>query len=131
MFTESMKLSLTEKSQNMNGEFINEWCADTSYKIRCIESLIAQTKRDYAELKQLWQKVDNDKIGEIEIDELLKKISWVKQGLKKFMEYRNKGIEGVLWVDAEEIVKNLQVKENKIIKIKMSVPKERDYSHLR
>jgi hypothetical protein len=96
----------------MNGKFINEWCADTGYKIRYIESIIAQTKKDYAELNQLWQKVDSDEIGEIEIDELLKKISWVKQGLKIYIEYRNKDIEGVLWVDAEQIGKDLHVKEN-------------------
>ena len=115
----------------MDGEFINELSADTGYKMRCMRSLIAQTKKDYAELNQLWQKVDSDKIAEIKIDELLKKISWVKQGVKMIREYRNKGIEGVLWVDAEQIVKDLEVKENRIIKIKMSVPKEREYSHLR
>ena len=115
----------------MNGEFINENCADTGYKMRCMKSLIAQIKKDYAELNQLWQKVDNDKINEIDVDELLKKISWVKQGLKMIREYRNKGIEGVLWVDAEQIGKDLQVKENRIIKIIGSVPKEREYSHLR
>ena len=115
----------------MNGEFINERCADTGYKMRCIKSIIAQTKKDYAELNQLWQKVDNNKIGEIEIDEVLKKISWVKQGLKKFIEYRNKDIESVLWVDEEQIVKDLQVKENRIIKIIRSVYNETEYSHLR
>jgi len=115
----------------MNGEFINEWCADTRYKIRCIESLISQTKKDYAELNQLWQKIDNNKIGEIEIDELLKKISWVKQELNIFIEYRNKDIEGVLWVDAECIAKDLQVKEDRIIKIIESVSNETEYSHLR
>jgi hypothetical protein len=120
-----------EKIHVMYGDFINERYTDTGYKLRCMRSLIAQTKKDYAELNQLWQKVDSDKIAEIEIDELLNKISWVKQGLKMIREYRNKGIEGVLWVDAEQIVKDLQVKENKIIKIKMSVPKERGYSHLR
>jgi hypothetical protein len=113
----------------MNGEFINECCANTGYKMRCIESLIAQIKKDYAELNRLWQKVDNDKIDEIDIDELLKKISWVKQGLKKFIEYRNKDIESVLWVDAEQIVKDLEIKENRIIKIIGSVLNKRDYSH--
>ena len=115
----------------MNGGFINERHVDTGYRIRCMRSLMAQIKKDYAELNQLWQKVDNDKIGKIEIDELYKKISWVKQGLKKFIEFRNKDVEGVLWVDEEQIVKDLQVKENKIIKIIGSVPKEREYSHLR
>ena len=113
----------------MNEEFINECCTDTGYKMRCMKSLIAQTKKDYAELNQLWQKVDSDKIDEIEIDELLKKISWIKQGLKKFIEYRNKDIEGVLWVDAEQIVKDLEIKENQIIKIIGSVLNKRDYSH--
>ncbi len=115
----------------MNVEFINEWCADISYKMRFIESLIAQTKKDYAELNQLWQKFDNNKIGDIEIDELLKKISWVKQELNIFIELRNKDIEGVLWSDAEQIVKDLQVKENRIIKIISSVSNETEYSHLR
>jgi hypothetical protein len=99
--------------------------------MRCIKSLIAQIKKDYAELNQLWRKVDTDKIDEIEIDVLLKKISWVKQGLKMFREYKNKDVEGVLWVDAEHIVKDLQVKENQILKIIGSVSNETEYSHLR
>ncbi len=115
----------------MNGEFKNQWCADTGYKIRYVESLVSQTKKDYAELNQLWQKFTNNKIGESELDELLKKISWVKQELNLFIEYRNKGIEGVLWSDAECIAKDLQVKENRIIKIIRSVSNETEYSHLR
>ena len=130
MLTEKY-LSINRKNRGMNGEFINENCADTGYKMRCIKSLIAQTKKDYAELNHVWQKVDNDKTGEIDIDELLKKISCVKQGLIMYREYRNKDIEGVLWVEEEQIGKDLQVKENQIKKIKMTVPKERDYSHLR
>ena len=115
----------------MYGEFINEGCADTGYKMRCIKSLFAQTQKDYAELNQLWQKVDNDKIGEIDIDELLKKISWVKQGLNIFIEFRNKDIEGVLWADTDFIAKDLQVKENQLIKITRSVSDETKHSHLR
>ena len=115
----------------MNGEFINEWCVDTWHKIRRIESLISQTKKDYAELNQLWQKFDNNKIGEIEIDELLKKISWVKQELNIFIEFRNKDVEGVLWGDAEYIAKDLQVKEDRIIKIIRSVYDETEYDHIR
>ena len=115
----------------MNGEFKNQLCADTGYNIRCIESLISQTKKDYAELNQLQQKFDNNKIGEIEIDELLKKISWVKQELNIIIEFRNKDVEGVLWVDAEHIAKDLQVKEDRIIKIIRSVSNETEYSHLR
>ena len=130
MLTEKY-LSINRKNRGMNGEFINENCADTGYKMRCIKSLIAQTKKDYAGLNQLWRKVDTDKIDEIEIDVLLKKISWVKQGLKIYREHRNKDIEGVLWVDIEQIGKDLEVKENRIIKIIGSVPKEREYSHLR
>lgn len=99
--------------------------------MRFIKSLIAQTKQDYAELNHLWQKVDSDIIGEIEIDELLKKISWVKQELNLFIKLRNKDIEGVLWVDAECIAKDFQVKENRIIKIITSVSNETEYSHLR
>ena len=43
----------------MCGECINEWSADTSYKMRCMRSLETQIKKDSAELTQLWQKVDN------------------------------------------------------------------------
>jgi chemotaxis regulatin CheY-phosphate phosphatase CheZ len=130
MLTEKY-LSINYEIWNMNAEFINEWYADTSNKIRCIESLISQTKKDYAELNQLWQKFDNKKIDEIEIDELFKKISWVKQELNIFIEFRNKDIEGVLWVDAEYIAKDLQVKENQIIKIIRPVSDETEYSHIR
>ena len=115
----------------MNSEFKNQWCADTGYKIRFIESLISQAKKDYAELNQHWQKFDNNKIGEIEIDELLKKISWVKQELNIFIEFRNKDVEGVLWGDAEYIAKDLQVKENQLIKIIRFVSDETEYVHLR
>ena len=94
----------------MNGEFMN----GSGGKIRRMESLIAQIKEDYAEFNQLWQKVDYDKISEIEIGELLKIISWIKQGLKMLKEYQGKDIEGVLWLDAEQIEKDLNVKENQI-----------------
>ena len=115
----------------MYRESINERYADTSHKLRWIRSIETQIKRDWDRLNQQWQKVDNGKIDEIDIDELLKIISWVKAGLKKFLEYRNEDIEGVLWVDTERIAKDLQAKENRIEKIKGSVSKETEYSHLR
>jgi hypothetical protein len=99
----------------MNRGFIRQDCADTGFKMRCLKSLITQIKKDYAELNQLWQKVDSDKIDEIQTDELIKKISWIKQGLKMYREYRNNGVEGIVWVDIEQIVNDLQIKENQII----------------
>ena len=120
-----------EKVFIMCEQFIGSKRMDTGHKIRCIRSLETQIKRDLHELDKLWEKVDNGKIDEIEIDELLEKISWIKAGLKKFMEYRNEDIEGVLWLDTERIVKDLQAKENRIEKIKGSVSKETEYSHLR
>jgi hypothetical protein len=115
----------------MNGDFIKDICDDNAYRIKHTRSLLAQIKKDYAELNQLWERFNSDKIGKIEIDELLKKISWVKEGLKEFIKYRNKDVEGVLWVDAGQIVKDLEVKENQIINIIGSVSSETEYSHLR
>ena len=115
MLTEKY-LRIKDKICVMYGEFINERYADTGYKLRWIRSIEKQIKRDYAELNQLWKKTDIDKKGDIEIDELLEKISWIKAGLKNFMEYRNEDIEGVLWLDTERIVKDLQAKENRIEK---------------
>lgn len=110
----------------MNGELINHFCADPGYKMRYMRSLEAQVKKDYGELNQLWAGFNNDKIGEIEFDELLKKISRVKQELNIFIELRNNDIEGVLWVDVEDIVKDLQVKENQITKIIRSVSDKKE-----
>ena len=111
----------------MYGEFQNEKYTDTGHKMRSVKSLTVQIKNDYAELNQLWQKVDYDKISEIEIDELVKKISWIKKGLKILKEFQIKDIEGVLWLDAGQIEKDLKVKENQI-KIIGSVQNEKDYS---
>ena len=88
-------------------------------------------KKDHAELNQLWAGFNNDNTGEIEIDELLKKISWLKQELNLFIESGSSDIESVLWVDAEEIVKDLQVKENHIVEIIRLISDKNRYSHLR
>ena len=58
-------------------------------------------------------------------------LNWIKQGLKMLREFQNKDVEGVLLVDADQMGKDLQVKENRIIKIIRTISNETEYGHIR
>ena len=83
----------------------------TGYRIRCMEGLIVQIREDYAELKQLWKKLERRAVAPSEMEELVRVFSWLREGLSVFEELRSRGIEGVTWSELEEIERDVEEKE--------------------
>ena len=83
----------------------------TGYRIRCMEGLIVQIREDYAELKQLWKKLERRAVASSEMEELVRVFSWLREGLSAFEELRSRGIEGVTWGELEEIERYVEEKE--------------------
>jgi len=84
---------------------------ETVYRIRCMEGLIVQIKKDYAELNQLWKKLERRAVASSEMEELVRVFSWLREGLTLFEELRRRGIEGVTWGELEEIEGDVKEKE--------------------
>ena len=76
---------------------------DSGYRIRYMKSLVEQIKNDYSDLNSLLKGFKNGTNGISEIDEVMQKISWIKEGLKVFNKLKLMNIEGVLWNKIEQI----------------------------
>ena len=83
----------------------------TGYRIRCMEGLIVQIREDYAELNQLWRKLERRGVAPSEMEELVRVFSWLRKGLSVFEELRSRGIEGVTWGELEDIERDVKEKE--------------------
>ena len=83
----------------------------TGHRIRCMEGLIVQIRKDYAELNQLWKKLERRAIAPSEMEELVRVFSWLRKGLRVFEELRSRGIEGVTWGELEDIERDVKEKE--------------------
>ena len=84
---------------------------ETEYRIRYMESLIVQIREDYAQLNQLWKKLEKRAVASSEMEELVRVFSWLKEGLSVFEDMRSRGIEGVTWGELEDIERDLKEKE--------------------
>ena len=62
---------------------------DSTYRIRCMDSLRKQLETDYDELTTLLKKRKNDTTDISKIDEALGKISWIKKGLNHIVDMRD------------------------------------------
>jgi len=69
---------------------------DNTHRIRAMNSLKIQIDRDYDKLKQLWKRRDERVINNCEIEEVRKKMSWMKKGLSVLEELGQNEIEGVI-----------------------------------
>ena len=84
---------------------------ETAYKIKCMDGLIVQIKKDYAELNQLWKKLERVAVSSSEMEEFVRVFSWLREELSVFEELRRRGIEGVTWGELEEIERDVKEKE--------------------
>ena len=91
----------------MNLNYGDDLYDESSYRIRCMRSLVEQLKNDYADLNSLLKGFKNGTNGISEIDEVMQKISWIKEGLKMFNKLKMMNIEGVLWDEIEQIEKDV------------------------
>lgn len=105
--------------------------SDNGYKIRFTESIIEQLKKDFSDLNRLMEKLKTGIIKSSEIDEIWRKISWIKQGLKTFNKMNYGHIEGVLSGDVTDIEKNMIKIEDNIKMMKTTVFNETVITHLR
>ena len=83
----------------------------TGYRIRYMEALIVQLKKDYAELNQLWKKLERGAVASSEMEELVRVFSWLREELSVFEAMRRRGIEGVTWGELEDIERDVKEKE--------------------
>ena len=98
---------------------------EKGYKIRCMQSLLEQIKKDHAELNRRWNKFEKGESNPIEIDCLVRVLSWVRQGLNAFNESNQRGIEGLLCGEIKDIEKDIKDKEEKLRLLLFSLSKER------
>jgi hypothetical protein len=121
----------------MNGHNIDDLYDESGYRIRAMKSLIVQLREDHKDLNRKWKKFKEGVIAEekgkdkSKEEEILRILSWVKEGLRVLEELRKRGIEGVIWGEIEDIEKDIKDKEMIIKMIPLSVSKETEYSHLR
>ena len=90
----------------MEGLYNNE-----GYKIRCMRDLVEQIKRDYAECKQIWARMETEAMDISKEDELIRVMSWLTEEIKVFNELGKRGIEGVLQGEIGDIEKDVKTKE--------------------
>jgi len=72
-----------------------------------MQSLIEQIKSDYAEMNS-FLKIKSGGRNILATDEVLKKISWIRQALKVFDRLQMMDIEGVLSTEVEAIIKDIR-----------------------
>ena len=101
-----------------------ELSCDEVYRTRRMKSLMWQIKEDHAEADQLWKRLRKGKAELLEIEELVKALGRLKQGLDAFKGLRRAGLEGVLWGEIENIEKNVIDKEDDLRQILFSIHKE-------
>jgi hypothetical protein len=75
-----------------------------------MRSLVEQLKNDYAELNSLLKGLKNNTCDISEADEVMQRISWIKEELKLFNKFKMLNIEGILWSEIEQI-------ENDVVQI--------------
>jgi len=97
---------------------------DKGYRVRCMKSLIRQIKEDYSECNRLWKIFDKGSINHLEIEELARVISWVKEDLDTFKAFRNESLEGVTWGEIKNIEKDMEDKEMRLKLVSLSVSVE-------
>ena len=96
-----------------------------------MKSLMIQIREDHRELNRLWERFEKEPGDISEIDELVRVLSWLKEGLDVFEEVKKKDIEGLSWGELQSIKMDGRDKEIELKKILFSVSKETEYSHLR
>jgi hypothetical protein len=99
-------------------------CKDGTYRIRCMRGLLIQIKKDHKDLIYLWERLRGVKKVNFEIDEILKRISWIKESIAFFEDFKNSEIEGISLLETKGIENDLVIKENLLREIIRNVSLE-------
>ena len=82
-------------------------------------------------LRILWKGFKKGVVDKSEIEEIVRVLSWLKEGLNVFEELRTRGIEGVSWGEIKHIDEDVKDKEMNLKIFLLSISKEMEYCHLR
>jgi len=113
----------------MTGTHVGDLYNDKGYRIRCIRSLVDQIKEDHMRFRTLFKRLESGESDVSLIEELVRVLSWLKQGLNTFKEMRNDQIEGVLWGDINRIDQDMKEKEMHLKLFLYSVYMESESAH--
>ena len=89
-------------------------CNGSGYRIRCMKSLKEQIRQDHAECMSLWERFEKGELYRYEEEELIRTMSWLREGLNLLSRMRQRGIESVSWGEIEETEKDIRKKERKL-----------------
>ena len=92
----------------MDVNSLNNIYNESGYRIRSMHSLAEQVKNDFAELNRLMKKLSTGPLDICEMEQILKKIPWIKQGLNMLKKLRMIDIEGVIWGEIDKIEKDVE-----------------------
>jgi hypothetical protein len=93
---------------------------DKASQIRYISSLLEQLEIDHSELTYYWERFLEGKNQVVEMDEIIKRISWLKQGIFFLGYFMHNEIEGISFYKVVEIEKDLTFKEEYLCRIGMN-----------
>lgn len=80
-------------------------------RIRQMKSMLEQLKADHAELKNLWEKFENDRFEMSGIDDIVRVLSWIQTGITALKKLSKNGLEGVTWGGVRDIEDDIRNKE--------------------
>jgi hypothetical protein len=82
---------------------LNDIYNNSCYKIRCLQSLAEQVKNDFADVTVLLERFESGTLDISEIEQILQKISWIKESLSMLNKLNMTNIEGVVWGEMGQI----------------------------
>ena len=85
---------------------------DNAMQMRYVSSYLEQLVNDHRELSLLWKRFFEEENHDENIDEIVKKISWLKQGITFLKHFLNTEIEGISFLKVKIIEEDLTFKED-------------------
>ncbi len=96
-----LSINLNKSIMNLNS--LNNIYNESGYRIRCMRSLAEQVKNDFTDLTMLLERLESGTLNISEIEQILQKISWIKESLNMLNKLKMINIEGVVWGEIEQI----------------------------
>ena len=87
---------------------LNELCYDSAHRTRTLRGLITQIQRDYAALNHLFDQIDHGGPDASVLEEIEKRVSWIRLGLRHLNSIGKHNIEGIFWVGLDRIEKDIE-----------------------
>ena len=81
------------------------------YRIMYMKSIVEQIKEDYSELSRLWEGSKNSPMEKHQVEEYLRLVCWLRQGISLFRELSQIGIENLSCGEIDLIEQDIQKKE--------------------